>query len=136
MRVVEGPLTGARFRLGAFSVVGRHPTCDVVLFGRGVSREHAALRCRDGVVEVNDLASVNGVFVNGERLLKRRRIRMGDRIQISEHVLLFVLEHPDQTDPLARRTAHLPRIGLTDVVGPEDCTQRIPIDVSLQPQAS
>ncbi len=136
VRIVEGPLTGARFRLATFSVVGRHPTCDVVLFGRSVSREHAALRCRDAVVELNDLASVNGVYLNGERLTRRRRVRMGDRIRIADHVLLFVLEHPDRTDPTARQTAHLPRVGLSEVVESEDATQRIELDPPAHTQAS
>jgi hypothetical protein len=47
-------------------VIGRAPTCDVVLRDPAVSRRHALLSVRGGRCSVRDLASTNGTQLNGE----------------------------------------------------------------------
>jgi hypothetical protein len=47
-------------------VIGREPTCDVVLRDPAVSRRHALLSVRGGRCSVQDLASTNGLQRNGE----------------------------------------------------------------------
>ena len=48
-----------------------------------VSRKHVSVhRCDDGGVEVEDLGSVNGTFVNGTRIHDRTRIRASDVLRI------------------------------------------------------
>ncbi len=61
-------------------VVGRAPTCDVVLDDPRVSRRHALLRWADGECVVLDLGSANGTFVNERRLSGPTRLRPGDRL--------------------------------------------------------
>jgi hypothetical protein len=58
-------------------LVGRHPSCDVVLTGSAVSRRHARLRFRDGGWVLQDLDSRNGTTVNTVRV-GRCRLRPGD----------------------------------------------------------
>ena len=68
------PLTGQL-------VVGRGAEADVQLTDTGVSRRHAELRVADGAVEVHDLGSTNGTFVNGRRV-QTASLRDGDRVTV------------------------------------------------------
>jgi hypothetical protein len=68
-------------------VIGRHPDCDIVLAGPGVSRRHARLTFRDGVWIVQDLGSTNGTIVNDSRV-GRCRLNAGDRLEIGGEQLL------------------------------------------------
>lgn len=69
--------------------LGRHG--DVALpWDPTVSRVHAELVVVGDVwTVVDDGLSRNGVFVNGERLLSRRRLRDGDTVRVGETVLAF-----------------------------------------------
>lgn len=61
------------------TTVGRAPGNDLVISAAEVSREHAKLR-RDGhALEVHDLGSRNGTWVNGVRV-STHRARSGDEI--------------------------------------------------------
>jgi adenylate cyclase len=55
-------------RDGAAHIVGRAPTSDIPIIDPTISRRHAELECRDGVVSVRDLGSSNGTFLNGVRV--------------------------------------------------------------------
>jgi predicted component of type VI protein secretion system len=48
-------------------VIGRNYSSDIVLDDPTISRMHAEISCEDGAYFVNDLGSVNGIYVNGER---------------------------------------------------------------------
>jgi hypothetical protein len=63
------------------------PEVDLSQYGgleKGVSRRHARLTARKGAVVVEDLASINGTFVNGRRLIPYlpEVVRDGDQLQI------------------------------------------------------
>ena len=55
-------------KAGVISVVGRAPTSDVPVFDPTISRRHAELVPNDKGVEVKDLQSSNGTFLNGSRI--------------------------------------------------------------------
>lgn len=84
---------GLRHRDGVFEVrlprtlIGRAESCDIVLDDPLVSRRHAALLLTDAGLEVEDLGSVNGLFVNGERGGGRTRLALGDRLVIGRQQL-------------------------------------------------
>src|SRR5690349_24845555 len=59
-------------RPGSSLTVGRALTSDVPLLDPTVSRRHASLVADDSGIELNDLGSSNGTFVNGERVEKAR----------------------------------------------------------------
>ncbi len=48
--------------------IGRSPACDIVLDDASVSRRHAVVVHRGGRAVILDDRSLNGVFVNGERV--------------------------------------------------------------------
>jgi sulfur carrier protein ThiS len=69
--------------------LGRHEENNVVLAGPTVSARHATVRIEPIGVVLEDEGSLNGTFVNGERI-EQRLLEEGDRIQIGPHLLLFV----------------------------------------------
>jgi pSer/pThr/pTyr-binding forkhead associated (FHA) protein len=76
----EGSLT-FRLRPGAVKTVGRAPRADFVLDRALVSRLHCRLTAGDEQLEVEDLSSTNGTFVNGKRI-KRAELASGDRLRL------------------------------------------------------
>lgn len=68
LRGVAGNVFGRSYPLLAPTTVGRDPECDIHLDDVGVSRQHARLRPLDYGVEVEDLGSTNGSFINGQRV--------------------------------------------------------------------
>lgn len=68
LRGVAGTAFGRAYRLLAPTTVGRSPECDICLDHPGVSRLHARLRPREYGVEIEDLRSTNGSFLNGQRV--------------------------------------------------------------------
>ncbi|MEX1366280.1 MAG: GGDEF domain-containing protein [Nannocystaceae bacterium] len=87
--VLSGRAVGKMYKLGPGEhVVGRSTDADVRLDDEGISRSHAMLRRRaDGSVEVSDLDSTNGTFVNGAQI-RHFTLSDGDRIQIGSVTIL------------------------------------------------
>jgi pSer/pThr/pTyr-binding forkhead associated (FHA) protein len=86
--VTEGPLSGQRFEVAGDLVVGRE-SADVTLPDAEVSRRHAVLRAAGGGVEIEDLGSTNGTFVNGARIAVATQIVAGDTIEIGKSAFLI-----------------------------------------------
>lgn len=76
---------------GASVRIGRSITADVLLEDPMVSRKHAVIEHADGHVRVLDDRSLNGVFVNGERVDEQRVLGDGDEVQIAGFVLRLVV---------------------------------------------
>ncbi len=72
-----------RFRLsaGAIKTIGRAARADFLLDRALVSRLHCRLTASHDALEVEDLASTNGTFVN-DRRVDRAHIASGDRLRI------------------------------------------------------
>ena len=71
--------------------IGRTEACDLQLLINHVSREHAQVIYRDETFILEDLASTNGIFVNGI-LVSRCILRDGDIIQIGEAKIRYAEE--------------------------------------------
>jgi pSer/pThr/pTyr-binding forkhead associated (FHA) protein len=71
------------FRLPAGSVktIGRSPGAEFILDAPLVSRLHCQLAASEHVLEVKDLDSTNGTFVNDQRI-RTARLKPGDRLTI------------------------------------------------------
>ena len=48
--------------------IGRSSQCDIVIPHEGMSRKHCEVQVKDGEVFLTDLGSVNGVFINGNKI--------------------------------------------------------------------
>ena len=85
------------------NTIGRLPENDIVLEPSWVSRRHCTLLVHSrGVCELHDTASLNGTFVNGQRIRQPVRLHSGDGIRIGPVELLFVAEKdcpPGDRDP-------------------------------------
>lgn len=81
LRITEGPLAGSSLDAAAELVLGREGV-DVVIDDPEISRRHAAFHVQGGEVEVEDLGSLNGTFVNGTRLEGRVRLAAGDVVTL------------------------------------------------------
>jgi len=74
------PLT-FRLRAGGVKTVGRAPRADFVVDAALVSRLHCRLEAGDDNLDVIDLSSTNGTYVNGKRV-ERARLGSGDRLRV------------------------------------------------------
>jgi len=87
--VLRGPNTGARFLLDSDEVSsGRHPNSDIFLDDVTVSRKHATFRREGDVFLVRDVGSLNGTYVNRERI-DEATLKTGDEVQIGKFRLVF-----------------------------------------------
>ena len=87
--VLRGPNTGARFLLDADQVsTGRHPDSDIFLDDVTVSRTHATFRREGDDFIVHDVGSLNGTYVNRERI-EEATLKTGDEVQIGKFRLVF-----------------------------------------------
>jgi pSer/pThr/pTyr-binding forkhead associated (FHA) protein len=87
--VLRGPNTGARFLLDDDEVnSGRHPDSDIFLDDVTVSRRHAEFRRERSSFVVRDVGSLNGTYVNRERI-DEARLQTGDEVQIGKFRLVF-----------------------------------------------
>ena len=80
---------GREYTVGSGSLsLGRDASADVVVAGQDVSRHHAEIRSEpDGYVLVD--LSVNGTYVNGERIGKRHVLARADVIRIGNDEFRF-----------------------------------------------
>lgn len=79
-------------------VVGRRPTCDIVLEFSNVSSQHCELLYEQGHWKIHDLGSSNGTKVNGIRH-DERWLKPGDEVTFAKHK--FVIDFvPGSSDPL------------------------------------
>ncbi len=58
--------------------LGRHPNNTIQLLDKIVSKEHCILEQRDGYFVLRDLGSLNGTYVNGERVRGETALKHGD----------------------------------------------------------
>jgi pSer/pThr/pTyr-binding forkhead associated (FHA) protein len=87
--VLRGPNAGARFLLDADEVsTGRHPDSDIFLDDVTVSRKHATFRREGDVFLVRDVGSLNGTYVNRERI-DEAALKTRDEVQIGKFRLVF-----------------------------------------------
>jgi pSer/pThr/pTyr-binding forkhead associated (FHA) protein len=88
--VKRGPNAGARFTLDAdVTRAGRHPESDIFLDDITVSRRHAEFVRTDAGYNVRDVGSLNGTYVNRERI-EEAVLASGDEVQIGKFKLVYL----------------------------------------------
>jgi pSer/pThr/pTyr-binding forkhead associated (FHA) protein len=76
-----------RLRPGAVKTVGRAARADFIVDAALVSRLHCRITAGDDSLEVVDLKSTNGTFVNDKRV-NRAAVRNGDRLRVGRVELI------------------------------------------------
>ena len=93
--VQRGPGSGSRFLLDKDVVqAGRHPDSDIFLDDVTVSRRHAEFYRHGDRFTVRDVGSLNGTYVNRERI-EEAELFGGDEVQIGKFRLLFMTRSPE-----------------------------------------
>jgi pSer/pThr/pTyr-binding forkhead associated (FHA) protein len=90
--VLRGPKAGSRFQLDQdTTTAGRHPNSDIFLDDITVSRRHAEIRRRGLTYVAVDAGSLNGTYVNRQRIEQETALANGDELQIGKFKLVFFL---------------------------------------------
>ncbi len=90
--VKRGPTVGSSYMLKSqVTRAGRHPESDIFLDDITVSRRHAEFtRGADGRMVVRDVGSLNGTYVNRERI-EEHVLEAGDEVQIGKFKLVYLV---------------------------------------------
>lgn len=76
-------------------VLGRHPSCEIVLDNAAVSRQHAQILNRHGDYFLEDLRSRNRTYLNGVPIDGRTPLNNADELKICDVVFQFFLARSD-----------------------------------------
>jgi pSer/pThr/pTyr-binding forkhead associated (FHA) protein len=87
---VGGGRAGEQFEIDADKMaIGRTPSAAVFLDDITVSREHAILERRADGLHLSDAGSLNGTYVNRQRI-ESVRLADGDEVQIGKYRLTYI----------------------------------------------
>jgi pSer/pThr/pTyr-binding forkhead associated (FHA) protein len=73
------------------TTLGRRPYNDIVIDNLAVSGEHAIFHMIGHDVEIEDLGSTNGTYVNA-KAVKRQELRNGDTVEVGKYKIRFLHE--------------------------------------------
>ena len=91
MWVKRGPNAGSKFALDReVTRAGRHPDSDIFLDDVTVSRRHAEVVRSSGGYRVRDVGSLNGTYLNRERIESEVALANGDELQVGRFKLVFL----------------------------------------------
>jgi hypothetical protein len=117
--VRSGPIPGKIYPiLKDEIIIGRDPSCEVLVNDAEVSRHHASVRLQGGGFMLEDLGSTNGTVVNGQKLAGPHFLHPGEVITLGQHVSL-VFEAEPSYDPDATMVTPRVDIPLTPPVIPQ-----------------
>jgi FHA domain len=71
---VQGPQRGELFTLSPASVIGKDPSCTIVLQDGYMSSRHAEIKAEGGIWVLKDMGSTNGTYVNDKRVDKQELV--------------------------------------------------------------
>ena len=101
LKILKGPQrAGEEFEIknGENAIIGRSSTCKIKLLSSGISKQHCKLTSLSGGrIEIEDLGSANGTYVNGVQVQKQI-IRPGDTLSVNDF-LFQVVWKPDANLP-------------------------------------
>lgn len=89
LEFILGPMANQTLQLdGDVTTIGSVAGNTVVLADPAVSKKHAGIRKVDGVYELADLGSTNGIYVNGHKVPKKT-LEAGDIIRVGNTEAVF-----------------------------------------------
>lgn len=143
LQLISGDKEGTQYALeGEQIVLGRHPTCEVVLQSGVVSRRHAQILESHGTFYIEDLRSRNGTYVNDALISGRRELQEGDEIRLCDVLLVFLFSPSAIYTPRDRETspAQTLEVGNSDFFSSSNSLEEsqiyIPKDVDLEIEPS
>jgi len=116
--IKQGPVPGKVFEIAKQVItIGRDVKSDFVVNDAEVSRSHTRLTVHSDGCLVEDLASTNGSFVNGQRITTGKMIRPGDVLGLGETVLMDFVFVPDAEATLIAPPMGFPPEPVTPALG-------------------
>src|SRR5882672_8700422 len=104
LRIISPETPERSVELERHNTLGRHPDNTIQILDRIVSKNHCHIDSgADGRFVLKDLGSLNGTFINGDRVSGERALQSGDEISLGSTKLVF--------DPPASATAGEPLTG-------------------------
>jgi hypothetical protein len=94
-----GWMVGQKFSLGSHTVLGRDSSCDITIPGKHLSRQHAELAISGNRLQIRDLDSANGTYVN-DKLVTESELKPGDTVRFD--VLVFRIQGPGSLKTTAK----------------------------------
>ncbi|WP_043309390.1 FHA domain-containing protein [Pseudomonas sp. ML96] len=89
LQVIQGEHEGKKFHVSGSMTFGRSVKCELCFSDAQLSRRHCEFFLRDEVLEVKDLASANGLLVNGEKT-EAAVLKPGDQVRMGSVTLLVI----------------------------------------------
>lgn len=102
LKFISGKYQGGEFPIEPNEEIriGRSSDLEMVLVEDMISRRHAMFSNINGEIWIEDIGSVNGTFVNGEKIQKQK-LKEGDRILIGTSIIkLIVIDSDDAPQPV------------------------------------
>ena len=108
--------------------IGRKEGNTIRLTERNVSRRHARLVRANGAFIVEDLASYNGVEVNGDPVRQPQSVKNGDRITIGDYQLSLRSDRPAAGPKVGEAPIEAPDYPRLIMLGPPNPGQEFPLE--------
>ena len=117
LMAITGELKGKSLPVHGSLVFGRSSSCDIVINDAHMSRRHAEVSLKDGILRLVDLKSSNGTCVNGKNI-GEQVLKPGDKISFDQVVFLVAgpgnakqeLPEDDDEESTVFRAAPIPRV--------------------------
>ncbi len=89
LQVIKGEHEGQKYHVTGSMTFGRSVKCELCFSDLELSRRHAEFFLKDDVLEIKDLASANGVFVNQQKV-GTAVLAPGDQVRMASVTLLVI----------------------------------------------
>jgi adenylate cyclase len=89
LRIISPEVPERTAELAQHNTLGRHPDNTIQILDRIVSKTHCHIDEVSGGFVLKDLGSLNGTFVNGERVASERGLSPGDEITLGSTRIVF-----------------------------------------------
>jgi EmrB/QacA subfamily drug resistance transporter len=110
LTIISGPGAGQSTTVRGSATIGRDAGCDLQVPDPEVSRRHAKVTVQDGQAWIDDLHSLNGTYVNGERVVERQSLVSGDVIQIGLAMIELTLPVDERPTGIRERPGARPTV--------------------------
>ena len=84
-------------KLNLPGAIGRNHDCSLHLTDENASQQHARVYLENNAVLIEDLNSLNGTYVNGERIEEPVELLSGDEVIIGTTKLFFIVSEENQS---------------------------------------
>lgn len=115
LKIISGTGAGESATVRGSATIGRDEGSDLRVQDPEVSRRHAKVTVQDGNAWIDDLSSLNGTFVNGERVIERQSLVGGDRIQVGLTMIELTLPVAARPTAISAQPTVAARVPPTEV---------------------